>query len=243
MMAPVPRMAMLLSAGLGKRLLPLTQTRPKPLIPVAGKPLIDWCLDLLERSGVQTAVVNVHHLGEMITSHLQNRMKPRIVISEEYPLLLDSGGGVVKALPHLGNDSFLIVNSDTFWIDAGVPNLERMAAVWNPDTMDILLLLSPLDKATGYSGIGDFVQARDGRLARIDGGENGAVYAGGAIVHPRIFADAPAGPHSLNLYFDRAIANGRLFGITLSGQWITVGTPQAITSAETLLSEMAVMSR
>lgn len=232
----MPHIAMVLAAGLGLRMRPLTQTCPKPLIPIAGKPLIDWSLDMLACVGIEKAVVNVHHLASAMTAHLKQRTCPQIVISDERELLLDSAGGIVKALPELGNAPFFILNADTFWIDEGEPNLGRMAAVWDAKAMDMLLLLAPGNRATGHSGPGDFLRADDGRLTRARGAADAPIYAGAAIVRPEIFAGAPSGPHSLNLYFDRAIASGRLYGMELTGRWITVGTPQAIAPAEAAIA-------
>ena len=224
--------AMVLAAGLGKRMRPITETLPKPLVRVAGKTLLDWGLDNLAAAGVAKAVVNVHHLAGQIVSHVAGRRLPRVVISDESDRLLDSAGGIVRALPLLGPDPFLILNADTFWIDRGRSNLEDLVLAWDAGRMDILLMLADLGSATGHSGGTDFLVAPDGRLARAAGAADGLIYAGAAIVHPRIFAAAPAEPHSLNVYFDRAIAAGRLFGHAMHGHWITVGTPDAIAPAE-----------
>lgn len=227
-----PNTAMVLAAGLGKRMRPLTDNRPKPLIPVAGKPLLDWGLDSLAKAGVETAVVNVHYLPEQIIDHAKGRIRPKILISDERDRLLDSAGGIVKALPRLGSEPFYILNADTFWIDRGIPNLHRLALAWDETRMDILLMLSDTESATGHSGGTDFLVDSDGSLRRAGGAPDGLIYAGAAIVHPRVFENAPAEPHSLNLYFDRAIAAGRLFGMKMEGSWITVGTPDALPLAE-----------
>ena len=231
-----PAAAMVLAAGLGKRMRPITDTIPKPLVRVAGKTLLDWGLDTLAEADVSTAVVNVHHFPEQIVSHVAGRAKPAVVISDESSELLDSGGAIAKALPLLGRAPFFIVNADTFWIDRSGSNLERLALAWDPSGMDILLMLADLQSATGHNGRSDFVLAPDGRLSRSGGLTEGLIYAGAAIVHPRIFERAPASAHSLNLYFDRAIAAGRLYGIEMVGQWITVGTPDAILVAETVVT-------
>ncbi len=223
---------MVLAAGLGKRMRPITETMPKPLVPVSGKPLIDWGLDALVRAGVTDAVANVHYLPDQLIAHLKDRMSPRTVISDERDLLLDSGGGIVRALPQLGGAPFYILNADTFWIDTGDDNLRRLALEWSDESMDILLMLARLDQATGHTGGGDFFMSPDGRLARAAGSPDGLIYAGAGIVHPRVFADAPLGPHSLNRQFDRALAQGRLYGMVIDGAWITVGTPDAIAPAE-----------
>lgn len=230
-MKDAPTTAMVLAAGLGKRMRPLTETMPKPLIEVAGRTLLDWGLDSLAAAGVEKAVVNVHYFPEQIVAHVAARTAPKVVISDESGLLLDSAGGIVKALPELGRHFFLI-NADTFWIDRGTPSLDRLALAWDDARMDILLMLAEPAQATGHGGGTDFLVAPDGALRRSKGDPAGLIYAGAAIIHPRIFRDAPEGPLSLNAYFDRAIAAGRLFGMRMRGQWITVGTPEAIPLAE-----------
>lgn len=232
MTARVPEAAMVLAAGLGKRMRPITETMPKPLVRIAGKTLLDWGLDSLAEVGVARAVANVHYLPDQIVDHVAQRHAPRMSISDERDGLLDSAGGIVKALPQLGAEPFYIVNADTFWIDQGAPNLARLAAAWDDARMDILLMLADLDQATGHSGGTDFLAASDGTLSRARGAPEGLIYAGAAIIHPRIFADAPEGPLSLNRYFDQAIARRRLFGMQMRGSWITVGTPDAIPQAE-----------
>lgn len=227
-----PKTAMVLAAGLGKRMRPITDTMPKPLVKIAGKTLLDWGLDALAAAGVEKAIVNVHYLPDQIVAHVAGRPAPRVVISDERDGLLDSAGGIVKALPLIGGEPFYVLNADTFWIDAGEPNLRRLALAWDAARMDILLMLCALDTATGHSGGTDFLMAADGRLARAQGDPAGVIYAGAAIVHPRIFAGAPREPMSLNRYFDAAIAGGRLFGMVMNGRWITVGTPDAIAPAE-----------
>lgn len=231
-----PSTAMVLAAGLGKRMRPITDTMPKPLVPVAGKTLLDWGLDSLADAGVSRAIVNVHYLPQQIVDHVRTRAAPRVTISDESPQLLDSAGGIVKALPELGNAPFFIINADTFWIDAkthdGKSNLDRLALAWRIGEMDILLMLADLDSATGHSGSTDFLVTPDGRLTRAKGDPSGLIYAGAAIADPAIFAGASTTPHSLNAYFDRAIASGRLYGLQMKGSWITVGTPDAIPLAE-----------
>lgn len=223
---------MILAAGLGTRMRPITDTMPKPLVKIAGKPLLDWGLDALAATGVEKAVVNVHYFPEQIVAHTALRPTPRVVISDESKLLLDSAGGIVKTLPELGDEPFYVLNADTFWIDSGEPSLDRLALAWDEAKMDILLMLAELASATGHSGGTDFLIATDGTLHRAKGDPAGLIYAGAAIVHPRIFAGADTEPHSLNRYFDTAIAGGRLFGMAMKGRWITVGTPDAIPLAE-----------
>ena len=230
--------AMVLAAGLGKRMRPLTDTLPKPLVPVAGKALIDHVLDRLADAGVTKAVVNVHHMANAIEQHLNGRTRPRIEISDERGELLDTGGGVVKALKALGDVPFFHVNSDTLWIEGVTPNLGRLAAQFDCARMDILLLLASTTASIGYEGRGDFAMAPDGRLKRR--GEREVVpfvYAGAAVLSPVLFADAPKGAFSLNLMFDRASEAGRLFGLRLEGTWMHVGTPAAIKAAEAAILE------
>lgn len=228
--------AMVLAAGLGKRMRPLTDTLPKPMISIAGKTLLDRGLDALAQAGVEKAVVNVHYLPRQIIDHVGQRSRPHIVVSDESGLLLDSAGGIVKALPELGAEPFFILNADTFWIDRDGQDLEQLALAWDGTRMDILLMLARPDDATGHSGSTDFLLDAEGRLARARGAPEGLIYAGAAIVHPRIFEGAVAEPHSLNIYFDRAIAAGRLFGMSMRGHWITVGTPDAVAAAEAAIA-------
>ncbi len=227
---------MVLAAGLGKRMRPITDTIPKPLVKVAGRTLLDRSLDSLAEIGVAKAIVNVHYFPEQIADHVASRLSPRIVLSDESAGLLDSAGGIVKALPELGREPFFILNADTFWIDRGQPNLARLALAWDAATMDILLMLADIRSATGHTGTTDFLRADDSRLRRSAGDPAGLIYAGAAIVHPRIFGNSPSGAHSLNLYFDKAIAAGRLFGMQMDGHWITVGTPDAIPLAEAAIA-------
>jgi MurNAc alpha-1-phosphate uridylyltransferase len=230
--------AMVLAAGLGKRMRPLTDTLPKPLVAVAGKALIDHALDKLSSAGVTQAVVNVHHRADQIEHHLKGRTRPRIVISDERGELLDTGGGVVKALPHLGPAPFFHMNSDTLWIEGVTPNLSRLAGQFDVARMDILLLLASTAASIGYEGRGDFIMAPDGRLSRRPEREVAPfVYAGAAILAPAIFADAPTGAFSLNRLFDRAAGVGRLYGLRLEGTWMHVGTPEAIRIAEAAIVE------
>jgi MurNAc alpha-1-phosphate uridylyltransferase len=229
---------MVLAAGLGTRMRPLTDALPKPLVPVAGKPLLDHVLDRLADVGVATAVVNVHHMADAIEAHLKGRTRPKIVISDERGELLDTGGGVVKALTLLGDAPFFHVNSDTIWIEGVMPNLGRLAAQFDPGQMDAALLVAATATSIGYEGRGDFAMTPDGRLQRRAEREVVPfVYAGAAILSPDMFANAPTGKFSLNRLFDQAIEAGRLFGLRLEGTWMHVGTPAAIKAAETAISE------
>jgi N-acetyl-alpha-D-muramate 1-phosphate uridylyltransferase len=229
----VPRYAMILAAGLGTRMRPLTDAMPKPLVAVGGKPLINHVLDHLAAVGVETAVVNVHHFADQIEQHLKPRRAPKIVISDERDAVLGTGGGVVKALPLIGAAPFFVLNSDTLWIDGVKPNLERLAAAFQPATMDALLMLAPTATSVGYGGRGDFAMAPDGKLRRRPEREVVPfVYAGIAILSPALFQDAPPGAFALTALFDRAIEQERLYGLRLEGVWMHVGTPDAVAAAE-----------
>lgn len=234
---PVPRpvtRAMVLAAGLGKRMRPITATVPKPLVEVAGRALLDHALDRAAESGITHAVVNVHYLADLVEAHLARReAAPAITVSDERGRLLETGGGVRRALPHLGDAPFMVFNSDSFWLEGPRPNLGRLVAAWNPDAMDGLLLVAPAATSLGYEGLGDFRMEADGRLVRRAEREVAPfIYAGVAILQPALFADTPDGAFSLNLLFDRALAKGRLHGVRLDGQWLHVGTPQGLKDAE-----------
>jgi MurNAc alpha-1-phosphate uridylyltransferase len=232
---------MVLAAGFGQRMRPLTDKMPKPLVKVAGKPLIDHVLDRLADAGVTRAVVNVHYLAEQIERHVAARTRPQVTISDERGLLLDTGGGVIKALPLIGDAPFFHINSDTIWIDGVRPNLTRLAEHFDAATMDGLLLLAPGAGSIGYAGRGDFTMAPDGRLrARPERDVAPFVYAGAAILSPRLFDGAPQGAFSLTKLFARAIAAGRLHGLRLEGLWMHVGTPEAIAEAEAAISASTV---
>jgi MurNAc alpha-1-phosphate uridylyltransferase len=231
-----PRRAIILAAGLGERMRPLTDALPKPLLEVGGRAMIDWALDRLAAGGVEEAVVNLFYRGEQIRAHLAGRTHPRIVFSEE-TVRLETGGGTQQALPLLGEAPFLAVNADMIWLDGPTPALERMAARWDDEAMDCLLLLHSAPKAMSYDGRGDFTLDPLGRLKRRKEREIAPfVYAGVQIVHPRLFADAPGGAYSFNLLFDRAMANGRGYGLVHDGAWFHIGTPQALAEADPLLN-------
>jgi MurNAc alpha-1-phosphate uridylyltransferase len=235
-----PRIAMVLAAGLGQRMRPLTDTKPKPLVQVAGRPLIDHVLDRLAAAGAERAVVNVHYRAEQIIEHVAGRTRPQITISDERGLLLNTGGGVVKALPQLGSAPFFHMNSDTIWIDGVMPNLDRLAQAFDPANMDVLLLLAPTTGSIGYSGRGDFVMAADGRLqARGERDVAPFVYAGAAILTPALFQNAPEGEFPLTLLFKRAQEQGRLHGLRLEGTWMHVGTPEVVEEAEQAIRRSA----
>jgi MurNAc alpha-1-phosphate uridylyltransferase len=229
--------AMVLAAGFGQRMRPLTLSRPKPLVEVGGKALIEYGFERLRAAQVRTAVVNVHYLPEQIEAWAARQASPAIAISDERGGILDTGGGIARALPLLGATPFFVINSDSFWVDEGEPALDRLRAAWDDEKMDCLLLLSHLDRTVGYDGKGDFVREGDGRLARRAAVPDGVplVYSGAYVVAPRLFEGAPHGKFSMNILWDMAIAQGRLFGLEHTGRWLHVGTPEAIPLAEAAL--------
>lgn len=229
----MPKRAIVLAAGLGTRIRSHNDKVPKPLVTVSGKALIDYALDRLAEAGVEQTVVNVHHMADALENHLAGRKHPRIVISDERKELLGTGGGVVKALPHLGEAPFFYMNSDTLWIDGVKPNLQRLAQTFDPATMDALLLLAPTTTSIGYEARGDFAMSADGRLRRRP--EREVVpfaYASAALLSPALFKDAPKGMFPLTVLFDRAAEEGRLHGLRIDGIWMHVGTPEAVAEAE-----------
>lgn len=237
-MSAIGDTAIVLAAGLGERMRPITLTRPKPLVGVAGKTLLDYGFDRLRQAGVSTAVVNVHYLAGQIEAWAARQTSPRIIISDERTELLDTGGGVAKALPLLGSTPFFVINSDSFWIERGEPALDRLRAAWDDAIMDCLLLLCPLPQTVGYDGTGDFVRDATGRLARKAKAQGEPLaYIGAYLASPRLLAGAPDGKFSMNLLWDRAIAAGRLYGLSHRGRWLHVGTPDAIALAETALRD------
>jgi MurNAc alpha-1-phosphate uridylyltransferase len=228
-----PTDAMVLAAGLGTRMKPITDLKPKPLVEVGGRTLIDHVLDKLADAGIERAVVNVHHHAEQMERHLAGRDAPKIEVSDERDALLDSGGGVVKALPLLAGDAVFVLNADTFWIDGASRNLANMAAAWDPARMDALLLVAALTASVGFDGAGDFTFTPDGRLRRrAERQVTPFAYAGVAIMSRASFEGAPEGPFSLNRLWNEAIDRDRLYGLRLDGLWLHVGTPQAIVEAE-----------
>jgi MurNAc alpha-1-phosphate uridylyltransferase len=229
---------MVLAAGLGLRMRPLTDHLPKPLVRVAGRPLLDHVLDKLAAAGVTEAVVNVHYLPDQIIDHVAPRTRPRVIISDEREHVLGTGGGVIKALPLLGPEPFFHVNSDTLWIDGVQPNLGRLADAFDPTRMDILLLMAPTASSIGYGGRGDYAMLPDGALRkRREHQIVPFVYAGAAILSPSIFAGAPSGDFSLTKMFDAANEQERLFGLRLDGVWMHVGSPDAVHAAEDAFME------
>ena len=235
--API-RTAMVMAAGLGKRMRPLTATRPKPLIEVAGKPLIDHVFGRLRAAGVARVIVNVHYLADALEAHLR-RSSPgmEVLFSDERAELLDTGGGVTRALPLIEDDTFLVLASDIFWMDGPIDAISLLASRWDDAAMDALLLLVPLARAHSHRGNGDFHMDALGALSRRRPGKLAPfVYASVQIVSRRLFADAPEGPFSTNLLWNRAIAAGRAFGLVPQGIWSEVGTPDAIAETEALLA-------
>lgn len=232
--------AMVMAAGLGKRMRPLTATRPKPLVRVAGKALIDHSLDRIEAAGIGHVVVNVHYLADALEAHLAAQKRSfTIAISDERDLLLETGGGMVKALPQLSGDPILIVNSDNIWTDGPVDSIRHLARHWDGSRMDALLLLIRQASATGHGGRGDFHMDPSGLLSRRKPGRIAPfVYTGVQLISPRLLDDAPAGPFSTNILWDRAISAGRLFGLSHMGQWFDVGSPARIVPTEAALSEV-----
>jgi len=232
--------AMVLAAGLGKRMRPLTDTLPKPLVRLKGRPLIDHVLDRLAAGGIERAVVNVHYMPDLIEAHLASRTRPAVVISDERGVLLDTGGGVVKALPLLGQAPFLIHNSDSVWIEGVGSNIGRLIQSFDPERMDSLLLLAIGATSLGYDGHGDFCMDAEGHLSRRGEGRlSPFVFTGVSIAHPRLFEGAPEGAFSMNTLWDRAIEQGRLYGLRLDGMWMHVGTPQSVEDAERWIDHAA----
>jgi N-acetyl-alpha-D-muramate 1-phosphate uridylyltransferase len=229
--------AMILAAGFGTRMRPLTLSTPKPLIKVDGKALIDYAVDKLAAAGVDRAVVNGHYLAEQIDAWSHSVVLPPTIFSDERDAILDTGGGIARALPLLGDGPFFVMNADCFWVDGPVPALQRLKSLWDDAAMDCLLLLCDPSATTGYDGKGDFVFRDKGLLARAktDPAAKAYAYIGGYLVHPRLFNDAPSGAFSMNQLWDRAIAQGRLFGLAHDGHWLHVGTVDAIAEAEDYL--------
>lgn len=232
-----PRTAFVLAAGLGTRMRPLTDTLPKPLVQLRRKALLDHVLDRIADAGVPEAVVNVHYKADLIEAHLQARTKPKITISDERGVLLETGGGVKKALPLLGDDAFLTHNSDSVWLEGVGSNLARLFAAWDPTRMDCLLMLALGSASVGYAGKGDFSSDSEGKIRRRREGEVVPfVFTGVQIVHPRLFAAAPEGAFSMNALWNRAMLTGRAFSIRMDGLWMHVGSPQELAEAERVMA-------
>lgn len=238
--ADVPHTAMIMAAGLGKRMRPLTATRPKPLIEVSGKALLDHALEKLRAAGVKKVVVNVHYLADALEAHLASRGHGlEVVISDERGLLMETGGGLVKAAPLIDSDPFLALNSDNLWIDGPADTLRLLASQWDDLKMDALLLLVPLARALNHQGMGDFHMGRTGRLRRRERSHVAPfVFTGIQMASKRLLRDAPEGPFSTNILWDRAMEEGRCFGAVHHGLWFDVGTPKSIQLTETALENV-----
>ena len=230
---------MILAAGLGTRMQPLTNDRPKPLIEVHGRSLIDHAMDRIRAADISNVVVNMHYLAQQIEAWAGQQTDPSVVLSDERDELLDTGGGVVKALDKLGKEPFFVFNSDSFWVDGPVPALERMRQAWDGSRMDCLLLLADHAHSIGYDGRPNFVRDRNGQLKRTGEDDDGYIYCGCYLVSPSLFTDAPTGAFSMNLLWDRALSNGRLHGMVHDGLWLHVGAPEAIKDAEDALDRIS----
>lgn len=236
-MSITPQVAMVLAAGLGTRMRPLTDVIPKPLVRLAGRTLLDHVLDRIAGAHIAEAVVNVHYLARSIEAHLAGRLNPSIRISDERDMLLDTGGGVCKALPLLGDGPFLIHNADSVWIETSDANIARLCNHWDDGRMDGLLLLADRATSLGYCGLGDFNLAADSRVSRPPQGAAAPyVFAGVSLANPRLMRDPPSGAFSLNRLWDRAMTEGRLFGLRLEGTWMHVGDPASLADAEKLMA-------
>ncbi len=230
---------MVMAAGLGTRMRPLTNDRPKPLVEVMGKALIDHAIDRLVAAGVTFVVVNAHYKSDQLKSHLAKRKDVEIRISDEHDEILGTGGGILKALPNFGGEPFFVLNSDSVWVEGMGRALDRMKERWNPGEMDALLLMASMVTAMGFEGSGDFNMDAEGHLSRVpDRRVSPYAYPGVQIVHPRLFEGAPAGSFSMNVLWDIAIDKGRLFGIRLDGVWMHVGTPEAVKEADAFLADL-----
>ena len=229
---------MILAAGLGRRMGALTEAKPKPMLPVGGRPIIDWVLDRLCEAGVERAVVNLHHEADLLRRHLQDRSSLHIQFSDETDFLLDTGGGVAKALPMLGEAPFFVVNGDVLWFDELRCSLRALATRFFTESMDALLLLQPTVGAMSYQGVGDYTMLNDGQLRRrLEGEVAPFIHSGIQILKPGLFKDCPDGPFSLNFIYDRAAQQKRLFGLRHEGQCIELNRPEGLAAAEQAMLE------
>ena len=236
----MPVTGMVLAAGLGTRMRPITNTLPKPLVEVAGQTLLDYALDALSRANINRAIINVHYLADQIEDHLQRRDLPKVEISDERALLLDSGGGVKRALSGEPDGTVVILNADSFWVDEDKPNISRLLDRWDPTRMDKLLLLARPFQATGYDGVGDFFMDDEGALTRRGSSPSAPyVYAGAIVTKVSSLMAVPEDVFSLNRLFDQSIASNRLYGCPLDGLWLHVGTPESIDEAEQAIERHA----
>jgi MurNAc alpha-1-phosphate uridylyltransferase len=240
------KQAMVLAAGLGTRMRPITDRIPKPLVAIDGKPMIDYALDSLAEAGVERAVVNVHYLAEQMLAHLGSYKKLEIIISDERGQLMNSGGGVAKGLKLLESGPVFVTNADLFWIgerQGEASNLTRLAGFFNAERMDMAMLCVKLEDTTGHNGKKDFSMGADGLLSRYhEEMPEPVVYAGAIAMDTAFLDDAPDEPFNFNIYFDKAIARGRLYGMTLQGHWLTVGTPEAIGEAEETIRRLRTLA-
>lgn len=235
--APIPGTAMIMAAGKGTRMMPLTATRPKPLIEVAGTTLLDHVLDLLRDAGVGRIVVNVHYFADQIEDHMAKHARDfDVTISDERDLLRDTGGGLIKALPLIVDNPFFCINADNWFADGQEHALHRLAAAWDAQRMDVLMLVVPFERAGNTLGIGDFDLDEHGRLSR-DGAKRARpyVWTGIQLIAKSVVTDPPGEVFSTNLFWDRAIAKGRCFGLVHDGRWFDVGYPEAIALTEAAL--------
>jgi MurNAc alpha-1-phosphate uridylyltransferase len=228
---------MIMAAGFGTRMRPLTNKNPKPLVKVQGRALIDHVMDRLVAAGVKTIVVNIHYMGDQIKAHVEKRKDVEIVISDETDAILDSGGGIFKALPHFKGEPFYHANADTVWVEGASHALERLKAAWNPAQMDALMLLASTVTTVCYDGRGDFMMDAEGRLSRVPEGRiSPFVWMSMEILHPRLFDGMQPGKFSINPLWDKAIAKGRLYGQRLDGVWMHIDRPEAIKRSEEYLA-------
>ncbi len=231
---------MIMAAGLGTRMRPLTDTRPKPLVEVAGKAMIDHCFDKLVEAGIAKAVVNVHYLADMMEAHLAALSYPiEIQVSDERTQLMETGGGLVRAESLIEEDNFYCINSDNLWTDEQANSLHQLAQAWDEDRMDALLLLVPRASAHNYQGTGDFHLDDENRISRKRPGQSAPlIYSGIQLVSKRLLRDAPSGAFSTMVLWERAIGEGRLFGLVHQGEWFEVGSPEAIAPTEAALARV-----
>jgi MurNAc alpha-1-phosphate uridylyltransferase len=238
MSTSAPKSAMILAAGLGRRMRPITDKTPKPLITVGGRTLLDYSLDRLVQAGVDKAIINTHHLADQIEQHVKGRKDIEIILSSETAAPLETGGGVKLALQYLGDEPFYVINGDALWLDGTRPALIRLAGRWNTDEMDALLLLHSTVEAYGYEGRGDFLADPMGQLMRRPEREvSPYLFAGVQILTPALFDDAPDGKFSLNIIYDKAIEAERLYGLVHDGDWFHIGTPDGLDQAEDYFRE------
>lgn len=233
------RRAMVMAAGKGTRMRHLTRTMPKPLVPFAGRPLIDHVLDRLEEAGIEEIIVNVHHFADALEAHLAGRKGARILISDEREALLDTGGGAKKALPLLSGEPIITFNSDSVWLEGWGANLRNLIAAFEPERMDALLMIADAVRTIGYVGRGDFLMDQEGRLTRREPGTTAPfMFAGVQIIKPALFESGPSEPFSTNLIWDRLIAKGSLYGQRMSGIWMHLGAPEDLAEAESFLRDL-----